>query len=62
MDRSTLPDPARAHVRNVSKITCGSCEFANICLSGGRVDPAFPPAGYEILTDVHPELAVEGVQ
>ena len=55
-----LPDPARAHFRNVSKMTCGQCEFSNICLNGLRVDPACPPAGYQVLQDVHPELAVEG--
>jgi hypothetical protein len=55
-----LPDPARAHFRNVSKMTCGQCEFSNICLNGIRVDPACPPAGYQVLQDVHPELVAEG--
>lgn len=55
-----LGDPAVAHFRNVSKMTCGMCDFANICLNGAHVDPASPPAGYQILDDPHPELSSEG--
>ncbi|RPI64313.1 MAG: hypothetical protein EHM48_01025 [Planctomycetaceae bacterium] len=51
-----LNDPSRAHFRNVSKMTCGQCEFADICLSSARVDPASPPPGFQILQDIHPEL------
>jgi hypothetical protein len=54
-----LPDPAAAHFRNVGRMTCGQCEFADLCLSGIRVDPARPPASYQILADPHPELAVQ---
>ena len=56
-----LDDPAKAHFRNVSKMTCGMCDFANLCLTGVHVDPANPPAGFQVLDNVHPELAVEGV-
>ena len=57
-----LADPARAHFRNVSKMTCSNCEFAELCLNGVRVDPACPPSGYQVLSDVHPELAAVEVQ
>jgi len=43
--------------RNVGKMTCGSCDFADLCLSGTRIDPACPPSGFELLNDPHPELA-----
>ena len=55
-----LADPSKAHFRNVSKMTCGQCEFADVCLNGVRVDPACPPVGFQILSDVHPELAADG--
>lgn len=45
--------------RNVSRMTCDHCQFAELCLSNIRVDPERPPAGYELLDDVHPELAEE---
>lgn len=51
-----LDDPSNAHFRNVGKMTCGYCEFADLCLNGVRVDPANPPVGFEILADVNPEL------
>ncbi|MFB3894493.1 MAG: PD-(D/E)XK nuclease family protein [Phycisphaerae bacterium] len=56
---SRLDDPCKAHFRNVGKITCSNCEFANLCLSGARVDPASPPHGYQVLSDVNPELGEE---
>ena len=56
---SALADPSRAWFRNVGRMTCGYCEFADLCLSGVGVDPASPPAGYELLADPHPELAEE---
>jgi hypothetical protein len=55
-----LEDPAKAHFRNVGKMTCGQCEFANLCLNGVSVDPASPPPGYQVLEDVHPELSGDG--
>ncbi len=51
-----LADPACAYFRNVGRMTCGSCEFTDFCLSGIRVDLANPPAGFEVLSDPHPEL------
>ena len=51
---------ARRHgrwFRNVHRFTCGTCDFADLCLNGTRVAPGEAPAGYELLTDVHPELA-----
>ena len=57
-----LADPAIAHFRNVGRMTCSQCDFANICLSGIHIDPANPPSGYQILADVHPELSSEGAQ
>jgi hypothetical protein len=55
-----LDDPSKAHFRNVGKMTCGQCEFSDLCLNGVRVDPVCPPSGFHVLEDVHPELAVEG--
>ena len=43
--------------RNVSKMTCGSCDFADLCLSGTRINPSCLPPGFELLNDPHPELA-----
>ena len=54
-----LADPAAAHFRNVGRMTCGQCEFANLCLGGISVNPDSPPTGYQVLPDVHPELARE---
>lgn len=54
---------ARRHgrwFRNVSKFTCGTCEFADLCLSGVRVTPGVAPSGFQILDDVHPELSEKG--
>lgn len=42
--------------RNVSRMTCDHCEFAPLCLNGARVCPDAPPAGYEFIEDVNPEL------
>ena len=55
-----LTDPSRAWFRNVGRMTCGYCEFADLCLNSVRVDPANPPAGYELLDDPHPELLAAG--
>jgi len=54
-----LDDPANAHFRNVGRMTCGQCEFANLCLNGVRANPDSPPSGYQVLPDVNPELAGE---
>lgn len=52
-----LSEPAHAWFRNVGRMTCGTCAFADVCLNAVRVDPAHPPAGYHVLPDPHPELA-----
>jgi len=54
-----LADPSHAWVRNVSRTTCGHCEFADLCLNAVRVDPANPPCGYQIHADAPPEPAHE---
>ena len=46
--------------RNVGRMTCGFCEFCELCLNSIRVNPDAPPAGYEFLPDVHPELQTGG--
>ncbi len=56
---ASLPDPARAWFRNVSRMTCGHCEFADLCLNSVRLDPSSPPPGFHVLDDPHPELANE---
>lgn len=43
--------------RNVGRMTCSGCEFANICLQSVRVEPDRPPSGYHRLPHVHPELS-----
>jgi len=43
--------------RNVGKMTCDYCQFANLCLNSIHVEPGIAPSGFEILRDVHPELA-----
>jgi len=43
--------------RNVGRMTCEYCEFSELCLQSVEVNPGSPPAGYEILSDVHAELA-----
>jgi hypothetical protein len=56
-----LRDAQRADrwFRNVSKMTCSFCPFANLCLNCTPVNTDAPPVGYEILLDVHPELQLE---
>lgn len=51
----------RRHGRWYRHVTrdCRQCEFAGLCLNNVRVDPAAPPSGFTILTDVHPELTEE---
>lgn len=51
---------ARRHgrwFRNIHRFTCGTCEFADLCLNGARVVPGAAPSGFQIQTDVHPELS-----
>jgi hypothetical protein len=43
--------------KSVGRMTCDYCEYAQICLQHQVVDPANPPSGFEIVTDVNPELA-----
>lgn len=52
-----LADPSRAWFRNVGRMTCSQCEFADLCLNAVHVDPASPPPGYQLLADPHPELS-----
>jgi hypothetical protein len=42
--------------KNVGR-NCDHCDYAQICLQHQVVDPANPPSGFEIVTDVNPELA-----
>lgn len=53
-----LRDAQRADrwFRNVGRQTCDHCAFAALCLNSIQVNPDAPPAGYEVLVDVHPEL------
>jgi hypothetical protein len=57
-----LRDAQRADrwFRNVSKMTCSYCPFAELCLNCTPISTDAPPAEYEILSDVHPELQLEG--
>jgi hypothetical protein len=43
--------------RNIHRFTCGTCEFAEICLNSVHVTPGTAPAGFEFLANVYPELA-----
>ena len=42
--------------RNVNRMTCSYCDFADICLNSVRVAPGSAPTGFQFLSDVHPEL------
>mgnify|MGYP000740096063 CR=1 FL=1 len=42
--------------RNVGRNTCSFCEYASLCLQSITVEPGAPPAGYEFVANVHPEL------
>ena len=42
--------------RNVQRFTCSHCDFAELCLNGVRLNVASVPAGYQVLSNVHPEL------
>ena len=46
--------------RNVGRMTCGFCEFSELCLNSIRVNPDVPPGGYEVLPSAHPELSTGG--
>jgi len=45
--------------KNVSALTCDFCEYKDLCLNSVAVNPASPPAGFEIVANVHQELATE---
>jgi hypothetical protein len=45
-----LADPAHAWYRNVSRVSCRGCEFAELCLNAVHIDPEQPPAGFERLS------------
>lgn len=43
---------------NISKLTCGYCQFADLCLNGITITPdSLAVSGFEYLEEVHPELA-----
>lgn len=44
------------HYRTVGKNTCGYCSYFDLCSTSQNVDPNNPPIGFEILSDVNPEL------
>ncbi|WP_428937794.1 RecB family exonuclease [Fontivita pretiosa] len=46
--------------RNVGRMTCPYCPYADLCLNCMHVKVDAPPVGYEILSDVHPELQTGG--
>jgi hypothetical protein len=43
--------------RNVSRMTCPFCEFADLCLQGIKVNPDEIPNGFVRLDDPNPELS-----
>ena len=46
--------------RNVNRMTCSYCDFADLCLNAIQVNSspgANPPAGFRFLSTVHPELS-----
>jgi len=43
--------------RTVGRWSCGYCDYAELCLHSVEVDPAAPPAGFEIVENLHPELS-----
>jgi hypothetical protein len=44
------------HFRTVGRNTCQFCEHFDHCSTNQRIDPAAPPPGFQIVTDLHPEL------
>lgn len=42
--------------RTVNRNTCPFCQHFNHCSENQQIDPARPPLGFHIVTDVHPEL------
>jgi len=44
------------HYRTVNRNSCGFCTYFDLCCTGQEINPAYPPAGFTILTDPHPEL------
>lgn len=57
-----LRDAQRANrwFRNVGRMTCSYCPFSALCLNSIHVNTDAPPAGFEVLKDVHPELSSGG--
>jgi hypothetical protein len=45
--------------RNVSRFTCNTCEYCDVCLNNLSIDPAAPPSGFIITDQLHPELEME---
>lgn len=55
-------DAQHAWFRNVGRFTCGTCSFADLCLQSIAVDPTgtVAPSGFRFLSNVHPELTIQG--
>jgi hypothetical protein len=45
------------HYRTVNRNTCGYCEYFDVC-SGATSIESGPPAGFELVSDLHPELEI----
>lgn len=48
--------------RNFDRFTCSVCEFVDLCYQSVRVTADQVPAGFQKLTNIHPELQTEGAQ
>ncbi len=52
-----VAEDGRWQIRNIGPWTCRMCEFKDLCLNAIRVfEGDNPPAGYEFVTNVNPEL------
>ena len=43
--------------RTVNRHSCKYCSFFDPCCTNQEINPASPPIGFEIVTDLHPELS-----
>jgi hypothetical protein len=50
------------HYRTVSRNTCPYCPYFAVCSTNQTIDPDAPPAGFVVLSDVHPELSEDHEQ
>lgn len=46
------------HFRTVNRNTCTFCFAFDLCSTNQTIDPNNPPEGFEIVSDVHPELSL----